>query len=146
MADDLREVARRRNERNGLGPITGPAVLRKVADLMVACRSGRPRERSYKMLACSGDRHGRCPAAHWVAWPGCCHPEGRAFVIGCSPRTQGPTDAVDLGTVGCRGKGAGEQAWRAAGSTAAGDLPGNICLVGKWQRHPPIGLSHQIDG
>jgi len=36
VADDLREVARRRNERNGLGPITDPAVLRcKVADLIV---------------------------------------------------------------------------------------------------------------
>jgi hypothetical protein len=36
VADDLREVARRRNERIGLGPITDPAVLRKVADLIVA--------------------------------------------------------------------------------------------------------------
>ena len=36
MADDLREVARRQNERDGLGPITDPAVLRKVARLIVA--------------------------------------------------------------------------------------------------------------
>jgi hypothetical protein len=80
VADDLREVARRRNERIGLGPITDPAVLRKVADLIVAWQERQAEERSYKTLACSGYRHGRCPAAYWAAWPGCCHPEGRASV------------------------------------------------------------------
>lgn len=80
MADDLREVARRRNERIGLGPITDPAVLRKVADLIVAWQERQAEGKELQDAPCSGDRHGRCPAAYWAAWPGCCHPEGRASV------------------------------------------------------------------
>jgi hypothetical protein len=35
---DLRQVARERNQRDGLGPIEDPAVLRKVAERLAAWR------------------------------------------------------------------------------------------------------------